>query len=79
MKCEKCKFIHPVRGLKCSAFPDRIPLEIYFEKISHDEVLEGQTGDFVYEISKYYEKLESNYRKNLEGVRNWNLKRSEEE
>jgi len=33
----------------CEAFPDGIPDEIAYGDDPHDKVVEGQTGEFVYE------------------------------
>lgn len=44
-KCNLC--IHKENGLKCKAF-DVIPDEILFNKVTHNKVMVGQKGDFVY-------------------------------
>jgi len=33
----------------CPAFPDGIPVEIVGNNILHDEVLEGQEGEYIYQ------------------------------
>ena len=40
-------------GNGCRAFPDGIPLKIIGKPHSHDKIIEGQVGDFVYTRAKY--------------------------
>lgn len=44
--CNNCK--HHIEGLKCKAF-DRIPDYIIEGDDDHSEIIEGQTGDFVFQ------------------------------
>lgn len=45
--CIECR--HYVGDLRCFAFPEGIPKEILLGKQGHDEVLDGQELDFVFE------------------------------
>ena len=40
-----CGYCQHWRGGTCSAFPERVPLQIVSGDIIHDRVLRGQTGD----------------------------------
>lgn len=51
--CTNC--LHFMGERKCKAFPEEIPREVYFNRSSHKNVLEGQYGEYVY-MSKTPEK-----------------------
>ncbi|MBO7203246.1 MAG: hypothetical protein J6V30_06930 [Paludibacteraceae bacterium] len=48
--CSDCK--HFISGLRCKAFDEIIPIEIWGDSESHKTVLPGQKGDFVFETDK---------------------------
>lgn len=52
--CEDCK--HYKEGIKCAAF-DIIPLDIYDNAESHNKVIDGQRGDYIFETDKEREVL----------------------
>ncbi len=52
--CEDCK--HYKEGIKCAAF-DIIPLDIYDNAESHNKVIDGQHGDYIFETDKEREML----------------------
>lgn len=54
--CIKCK--HRFENTKCKAFPNRIPKEILGGLIRHEIVIEGQVGDYVYEIKEEFKEIE---------------------
>ena len=57
VQCPKCK--HYNRALNtCKAFPEKIPTLLPLGIIKHDKVLEGQTGDYVFEMLDFYKKKE---------------------
>lgn len=47
IQCLKCKWFNSF-GIGCKAFPEGIPLEITEGEIEHNEVIDGQVGDYVY-------------------------------
>ena len=47
IQCLSCKWFNAF-GVGCKAFPEGIPLEITEGEIEHNEVIDGQVGDFVY-------------------------------
>ena len=48
-QCEDCR--HFKGGIRCAAF-DVIPMSIYDNAESHNKVLEGQHGSYVFEREK---------------------------
>ena len=48
--CEDCK--HFISGLRCKAFEDIIPIEIWGNAESHKTVLPEQKGDYVFDTDK---------------------------
>ena len=48
-QCEDCR--HFKGGIRCAAF-DVIPMSIYDNAESHNKVLEGQHGSYVFETDK---------------------------
>lgn len=57
VQCPKCK--HYNRALNtCKAFPEKIPTLLPLGIIKHDKVLEGQTGEYVFEILDFYKRKE---------------------
>jgi len=49
-KCLVCKYY--LKNFKCSAFPKLIPEEIASGKRAHNKIVEGQKGDFVFELKE---------------------------
>ena len=47
--CIKCKHLDPFNG-GCAAFPDGIPFEYSSGENEHLEIVDGQVGDFVFEL-----------------------------
>ena len=47
IQCLTCKWFDTF-GVGCKAFPEGIPLEITEGEIEHNEVIDGQVGDYVY-------------------------------
>jgi hypothetical protein len=45
--CPSCQYY--LSKQKCKAFPDGIPNDIFDADKTHDKLVEGQTGDFVFE------------------------------
>lgn len=58
MKCVTCKHFLLEKSNRdknvCLAFPDGIPLKYRIETESHDKVVKGQTGEYVYEKKAGY-------------------------
>ena len=52
--CAQCK--HHKAALTCAAF-DLIPPEIYFNAESHNKVMEGQNGEFVFSAKGARDKI----------------------
>ncbi|MDD5724144.1 MAG: hypothetical protein PHY29_10475 [Syntrophales bacterium] len=49
IKCNSCKhYLYNVEGPDCKAF-DVIPKKILLGEITHDHIIEGQKGSYVYE------------------------------
>lgn len=48
--CTDCK--HFISGLRCKAFEDIIPIEIWGNAESHKTVLPEQKGDYVFDTDK---------------------------
>lgn len=67
-QCMRCKY--QLKDMTCKAFPNGIPHSLYFDKISHNQKLEGQTGDFIFEPTDYYSELESWAKNNYENSKN---------
>jgi hypothetical protein len=51
--CAICR--HNNRDGTCAAFPERIPFIYLAGSYAHTEVIQGQTGDFVYEWASHDE------------------------
>ena len=47
IQCLSCKWFDAF-GVGCKAFPEGIPLEITEGEIEHNEVIDGQVGNYVY-------------------------------
>lgn len=45
-QCAVCK--NYVLGKKCWAFPDGIPDDVFKDRVTHDHVIEGQFGEYVF-------------------------------
>lgn len=47
-QCTTCKYFHRYE-LQCKAYPDGIPLDILEGLKKHDNILEGQSGETIFE------------------------------
>jgi hypothetical protein len=52
--CFKCKYYNRYDPDKhsCKAFPRGMPEKVFYNKIDHDHIIEGQTGEYVFEEDK---------------------------
>jgi hypothetical protein len=74
--CLNCKYYKG--GGVCVAFPERIPDEIIVGLESHYKVLDGQVGDYIYEVKdEYRAEAEKKMKKDLELVHNFEVHQME--
>lgn len=52
-QCDSCR--HYRRMGKCHAFPLGIPTDVITNAVMHDEVIEGQKGEFIWEPKRVTE------------------------